>query len=58
MYVQLNAITICDKQGIKPECLDKVGSKEVRQIIEVCTKAKINERYSDCTCNCTNGYDD
>jgi len=36
---------ICDKQGIKPECLDKVGSKEIRQIIEGCTKAKIDERY-------------
>jgi len=36
---------ICDEQGIKPECLDKVGSKEIRQIIEGCTKAKIDERY-------------
>lgn len=35
----------CNKQGIKPECLDKVGSKEIRQIIEGCTKAKIDERY-------------
>lgn len=32
--------------GIKPECLDKVGSKEIRQIIEGCTKAKIEERYT------------
>lgn len=32
--------------GIKPECLDKVGSKEVRQIIEGCTKANIDQRYT------------
>lgn len=34
-------------QGIKPECLDKVGSKEIREIIEGCTKAKMDERYLD-----------
>lgn len=32
--------------GIKPESLDKVGSKEIRQIIEGCTKAKMDERYT------------
>ena len=41
----LKLMIICNKQGIKPECLDKVGSKETREIIEGCTKAKIDERY-------------
>ena len=44
-----NNFTLGNIQGIKPECLDKVGSKEIRQIIEGCTKAKMDERYADCT---------
>ncbi|KAL9963881.1 hypothetical protein ACROYT_G027434 [Oculina patagonica] len=32
--------------GIKPESLDKVASKEIRQIIEGCTEFKIDKRYT------------
>jgi len=38
------AVVLSNLQGVRPEAFDKVENPEVRDIIDGCTKTKINER--------------